>query len=217
MTLRARLRALLTFGTGVVRGLPELAPDEDPLVMFGEWYRAAEEAGVLLPEWMTLATSSPSGRPSARAVLLKGWDQRGFVFFTNYESRKARELEANPHAALLLHWPVLQRQVRVEGSTDRISISESEAYWKTRPRGSRIGAWASRQSSVLDERRTLEDAVAETERRFAGRDVPLPPFWGGYRVAPELIEFWQGRINRLHDRVVYHRAGGGWRMERLWP
>lgn len=217
MSIRAKLKTLITAGQGVTLGLPDLAATEDPFELFGQWFRAAEESGMLLPETMSLATCTTDGRPSARAVLLKKWDQTGFVFFTNYGSRKAKELDGNPYASLLFHWPILERQVRIEGTVERISEEESAAYFRTRARGSRIGAWASSQSDVLPDRETLERSVQEVQERFAGGDVPLPPFWGGYRVAPESIEFWQGRVNRLHDRIRYRRDGSDWTTDRLWP
>jgi pyridoxamine 5'-phosphate oxidase len=166
---------------------------------------------------MTVATATPEGAPAARIMLLKGVDQRGFRFFTNYESRKGRELVANRRAALVFHWAVLQRQVRVEGAVERLTHAESEEYFRTRPRGSRIGAWASRQSADLTSRAELERLVRESETRFAGGDVPLPPFWGGLRLVPTVIEFWQGRINRLHDRLRYTRTPDGWAVTRLFP
>ncbi|WP_437595907.1 pyridoxamine 5'-phosphate oxidase [Sorangium sp. So ce590] len=166
---------------------------------------------------MTLATADASGRPSARMVLLKGIDERGFVFFTNHESRKALELTANPFAALCIHWAKAAEQVRVEGSIERISDAESDAYFETRPRGSQIGAWASRQSAPLPSREELVARVREIEARFEGRPVPRPAFWGGYRVVPERIEFWRGQESRLHDRVLYLRDGDRWRVERLYP
>jgi pyridoxamine 5'-phosphate oxidase len=217
MSLRAKFKTLFTAGQGVALGLPDLDATDDPLTLFGDWYRAAEESGILLPETMTLASATPDGRPSARAVLLKKWDQEGFVFYTNFGSRKARELDDNPWAALLFNWGILERQVRIEGPVARISEEESLGYFKTRARGSRIGAWASAQSEPLDDRATLEDKVRETQERFAGQDVPLPPFWGGYRVKPETIEFWQGRLNRLHDRIQYRRDGSTWQTRRLYP
>ncbi|KYF58630.1 pyridoxine/pyridoxamine 5'-phosphate oxidase [Sorangium cellulosum] len=166
---------------------------------------------------MTLATVDASGRPSARMVLLKGIDDRGFVFFTNYASRKAADLEANPFAALCIHWAKAAEQVRVEGRVERIGDAESDAYFATRPRGSQIGAWASRQSAPLPSRERLIERVREIEARFEGRPVPRPAFWGGYRLVPERVELWRGQESRLHDRVVYLRDGDGWRVERLYP
>ena len=217
MSLRSRLRALLTMGQGVALGLPDADAGQDPIVLFGRWFDDARRSGLLLPEAMCLATATPDGRPSARMMLLKGADQRGFVFFTNYESRKGDELAANARAALVFHWAVLQRQVRVEGPVERLTDTESAAYFGTRARGSRIGAWASRQSADLASRDELDRRVREYEQRFAGRDVPLPPFWGGLRLVPRVIEFWQGRINRLHDRLRFVRDGNAWRSERLFP
>ncbi|HET7040317.1 MAG TPA: pyridoxamine 5'-phosphate oxidase, partial [Gemmatimonadales bacterium] len=217
MSLLSRIRALLTAGQGVLRGLPDATADRDPLELFREWFAAAAAAGIVLPEAMAVATATPGGAPSVRMMLLKGVDGGGFVFFTNYESRKAMELESNPRAALVFHWAILQRQVRVEGAVTRLSPEASEAYFRTRPRGSRIGAWASRQSRPLGDRAELEARVREHEARFAGGEVPLPDFWGGYRLAPQSVEFWQGRINRLHDRLRFERAGPGWRAVRLYP
>jgi len=217
MSLKSTLRTVITAGQGVTVGLPDAAADQDPIELFGIWFEAAHEAGLLMPEAMTLATCTKDGRPSARMVLLKGFDARGFVFFTNYESRKAGELIENPRAALVLHWAVLQRQVRVEGTVAKVSAEESYAYFRTRPRGSRIGAWASRQSTVLEERRQLEERVHAYEEQFGGDDVPLPPFWGGFRVAPQCIEFWQGRTDRLHDRLVFVQNADGWETTRLYP
>jgi pyridoxamine 5'-phosphate oxidase len=166
---------------------------------------------------VTLATADASGRPSARMVLLRGIDERGFVFHTNYTSRKGAELDANPHAALCFYWPTLDEQIRVEGQVERLPADESDAYFETRPRGSQLGAWASAQSQVLKSRETLEEEYRKTELRFDGQPVPRPPFWGGFRLKPNRIEFWYGRPDRLHDRVVYSRDGGEWRIERLYP
>jgi pyridoxamine 5'-phosphate oxidase len=217
MSLIARLRTLFTFGQGLVRGIPDARPGEDPLELFRRWYAAAERAGIYLPEVMALGTATPDGIPAVRMVLLKGLDERGFTFFTNYGSRKGQELRDNPRAALTFHWAVLERQVRIEGTVSRLSEEESFAYFRSRPRGSRIGAWASRQSEVLEAREVLERQVRTYEARFRDREVPLPPSWGGYLLVPTRIEFWQGRVNRLHDRLLFERAGAGWVHSRLYP
>jgi pyridoxamine 5'-phosphate oxidase len=217
MSLESSIKTVLTLGKGLAVGLPPAADDADPIELFRSWFEAAQGAGVLLPEAVTLATATPDGIPSARMVLLKEVDARGFVFFTNYGSRKARELDANPRAALCFHWAVLQRQVRVSGRVARVATEESAEYFATRPRGSQIGAWASRQSQSLPSREDLERAVRDLGEKYAGQDVPLPPFWGGYRLEPEQIEFWQGRADRLHDRLVFTREGDGWSTRRLYP
>jgi pyridoxamine 5'-phosphate oxidase len=217
MSLISRVRTIFTFGQGVVRGLPDARPDADPLDLFRRWYAAAERSGIAHPEAMALGTATPDGVPAVRMVLLKGVDERGFTFFTNYESRKGLELRDNPRAALTFYWAVLERQVRVEGTVSRLTEEESSAYFRSRPRGSRIGAWASRQSDVLETREVLERRVREYEARFSEGEVPLPPFWGGYRVAAAHIEFWQGRVNRLHDRLLFERTATGWTSARLYP
>jgi pyridoxamine 5'-phosphate oxidase len=165
----------------------------------------------------TLATCDEHGQPSARVVLLRTVDERGFGFFTNFTSRKGRELDANPKAALCIHWIALDEQIRIEGQVERMADRESEAYFDARPRGSQLGAWASEQSQVLPSRETLEEKYREIERRFEGQPVPRPPFWGGYRIVPHRIEFWYGRPDRLHDRMVYVKEKSGWRIERLYP
>lgn len=216
--LRAHVKAMRTLARGVAGGLSELSAADDPLDLFADWFSDAERSGLLLPESVALATATADGAPSVRMVLLKGVDQAGFRFFTNYESRKAGELEANPQAALCFHWSVLERQVRVEGEVARLSHAESEEYFHSRDRGSQIGAWASRQSRPLEKRAALETRVREMEVRFLGGAVPLPDHWGGYVLRPTRIEFWQGRANRLHDRLVYTPAsGGGWDVTRLQP
>ena len=217
MSIRSTLRAFFTTGKGVVRGLSEEEAGSDPFALFDRWFRDARQAGLYLPESMALATSTADGKPSVRQILLKGCDERGFVFYTNYDSRKGLEIAENPSAALAVHWPILQRQVRIDGPVEKTSAAESEAYFATRPHGSRIGAWASDQSSVLDGREELERRFRETRERFGSGDVPLPPFWGGYRVIPETIEFWQGRANRLHDRLRFTREPAGWTIDRLYP
>jgi pyridoxamine 5'-phosphate oxidase len=198
-------------------GLTESAADPDPIVQFRRWFDEVLAADLHEPNAMTLATATPEGRPSARIVLLKGFDERGFVFYTNYEGRKGEELEANPRCALVFYWGELERQVRVEGSASRVPEGESDEYFGSRPRGSRLGAWASEQSRPVDGRDVLEERLRDLEAEYEGREVPRPPFWGGYRVEPYSIEFWQGRENRMHDRLVYRRSGGSWRRERLQP
>lgn len=197
--------------------LRKSAVDSDPLEQFRRWYAEAEEAGVKVPQAVALATATADGAPSVRMVLLKGADERGFVFFTGYVSRKAAELDANPRAALLFHWDALGRQVRIEGRVARVAGQESDAYFATRPRGAQLAAAASQQSSVLRDRAEIDNRVAELAREHEGSNVRRPDHWGGYRLVPETYEFWQHRDDRLHDRLRYRRANGAWVVERLSP
>jgi pyridoxamine 5'-phosphate oxidase len=201
-----------------LRGLNESDVDPDPVVQFCHWFDQALAAGVTEPNAMVLATAAPDGWPSARVVLLKGVDERGFSFFTNYHSRKGRELAANPHAALTFFWPELERQVRVKGTVGVVTPEESDDYFRSRPLDSQLGAWASPQSEAISGRDELERRLAEVRERFAGGAVPRPSHWGGYRLAPTEVEFWQGRPGRLHDRLRYVRdPDGAWRLGRLGP
>jgi pyridoxamine 5'-phosphate oxidase len=190
----------------------------DPIGQLGRWIDDARRAGVVLPEAMALATADAQGRASVRHVLMRGLDERGIVFFTNYESRKGLELSANPNAAAVFFWRELDRQVSVRGAVERTSAEESDAYFRTRPREARIGAWASRQTRVVDSREALEARYREMDTRFPGDDVPLPPHWGGFRIRPEAFEFWKGRVHRLHDRFRYLLGpSGAWSLDRLYP
>ena len=190
----------------------------DPLSLIRAWYDEAEAEGLFEPDAMALATASPDGMPSVRIVLLKGIDARGLRFFTNYGSRKGRELDANPRAAVTIHWATMHRAVRAEGPVERLTAEESDAYFASRGRASRLGAWASRQGTPIPDRETLEAAFAAADERYPGEQVPRPEYWGGYRLVPDAVELWQGRPNRLHDREHFLREpGGGWRSERLSP
>jgi pyridoxamine 5'-phosphate oxidase len=190
----------------------------DPIEQFATWFSTAVNSGLPDANAIALATATPDGKPSVRIVLLKGFDQGGFVFFTNYQSDKGRELVANPQAAFVIYWVQLERQIRVAGRVEKTSRAESQVYFHSRPRGSQLGAWVSHQSEVIDARRILEARLAEMTERFAGVEIELPPHWGGYRIVPEALEFWQGRANRLHDRFRYIRQpDGSWTIDRLAP
>jgi len=197
-------------------GLSEAQAHADPIRQFERWFEDALRAGVPLANAMTLATVTPAGAPSARIVLLKGVERGGFLFYTNYLSRKGRELERRASACLLLLWSQLERQVRIDGTVQKVTAAESDAYYATRPLGARLSAWASAQSETVGSREILEKAMAELARRH-GQNPPRPSHWGGYRVEPQEIEFWQGRSDRLHDRLLYRRAGSSWKIERLSP
>lgn len=191
--------------------------DADPFVQFDRWFQDAQRAGVLEPNAMSVATVDVTGQPSSRTVLLKFYDRRGFVFYTNLGSRKAREIGANPQVALLFFWPELHRQVKIRGTAARTSAAESLGYFMRRPRDSQLGAWISEQSQPIASRALLEQKFAEISRKFSAGEVPLPSFWGGYRVSPHAIEFWQGQESRLHDRFLYSSGDSGWAIERLAP
>ena len=197
--------------------LDETRMASDPLVVFNEWMEQAIAAGLLEPNAMTVATATADGKPSARVLLLKEVNEEGFVFFTNYQSRKGEELMANPYAALVFDWHTLQRQVRVEGEVEKLSPEASDDYFNSRPEGARVGAWVSPQSKVVQGREELNQLQEEQEKRFREEPVYRPPHWGGFLVRPTAVEFWQGRPSRLHDRVVYHKTEGGWTKQRLAP
>jgi pyridoxamine 5'-phosphate oxidase len=204
--------------TYALESLSEQDVATDPVAQFGRWFDEALHAQLYEPNAMTLATADATGRPSARTVLLKGFDAAGFVFYTNYDSRKGRDLMDNPQAALLFWWGELERQVRIEGRVKKVGAEESEAYFQSRPRDSQLGAWASPQSRTILERAVIESNMAALQSQYADQPVlPLPPHWGGYRVLPDVFEFWQGRESRLHDRIRYTRDGEGWVLDRLAP
>ena len=199
-------------------GLTEKDLARDPFRQFEKWFQEAEASKLVEPNAMIVASATRDGRPSARTMLLKSVDGRGFVFYTNYESRKGRELDANPHVSLVFPWFPFERQVVVEGTVTKVAREEAEAYFHSRPLASQLGAWASAQSTIIPGRKALEEAMKDLEKKYAGQPVPLPPYWGGYRVAPATVEFWQGRRSRLHDRLRYRRGSdGSWTVERLSP
>ncbi|AFY53508.1 Pyridoxamine 5'-phosphate oxidase [Rivularia sp. PCC 7116] len=201
-----------------LHGLSETEVDSNPLIQFKQWFDRAVSADILEPNAMTVATTTPEGKPSARMVLLKDFDERGFVFYTNYNSQKAQELAENPQAVLVFWWAELQRQVRISGRVEKVSEAESDKYFYSRPLKSRLGAWVSNQSKVIESREVLEKQLEELQEKYQNQEVPRPSHWGGIRVIPAEIEFWQGRSSRLHDRLVYRRNyDGDWRIERLSP
>jgi pyridoxamine 5'-phosphate oxidase len=201
----------------LVGELNEADAASDAIEQFRRWFSDANGASVIEPNAMTLATVNAKGQPAARIVLLKGFDERGFEFHSNYTSRKGRELEENPRASLLFFWGELERQVRIDGSVEKLTRAESEAYFHIRPIESQLGAWVSHQSQVIESREQLKQRQEELRKRFAGNEIPVPPFWGGYRLVPAEVEFWQGRPSRLHDRLLYVRSGNGWVIRRLAP
>lgn len=217
MTLFEKLRCLFTFGQGVALPLPEIPVNSTPLPLFKQWFEDANKSGILLPEAMSVSSCSQDGQPSSRMVLLKAFDEEGFVFYTNYGSRKSHELNENNKVSLLFHWNVLQRQIRIEGTVERVTQQESADYFHSRDRGSQVGAWASKQSNKIKSENELKDRMTHFSDKYAEGEVPHPEFWGGWRVKPTYIEFWQGRANRLHDRVCFEKAENNWNNFKLHP
>jgi len=217
MTLFEKLRCLFTFGQGVALPLPEIASDSTPFSLFKQWFDDANKSGILLPEAVSVSSCSKDGQPSSRMVLLKAFDEQGFVFFTNYNSRKSNELNENNKVALLFHWNVLQRQIRIEGTVEKVTPQESANYFHSRDKGSQVGAWASKQSQKLQTENELKDRMAYFSEKYATGEVPHPEFWGGWRVKPTYIEFWQGRASRLHDRVCFEKEKDEWKNFKLHP
>jgi len=217
MTLFEKIRCLLTFGQGVALPLPELSADTTPTQLFEQWFNDAKKSGVLLPEAMSVSSCNADGQPSSRMVLLKDYDEDGFVFFTNYASRKSHELNDNSKVALLFHWNVLQRQIRIEGTVEKVTRQESADYFHSRDRGSQVGAWASKQSQKLKSDNELKERMSHYQEKFSQGEVPHPEFWGGWRIKPHAIEFWQGRASRLHDRICFEQKNGSWSQHKLHP
>ncbi len=217
MTLYEKIRCLFTFGQGVALPLPEISSDSTPTELFTQWFNDANKSGILLPEAMSVSSCSSDGQPSSRMVLLKHFDERGFVFFTNYGSRKSHELVENNKVALLFHWNVLQRQIRIEGTVEKVTMQESADYFHSRDRGSQIGAWASKQSKKLTHDKELIERMESFKKKYNEGEVPHPEFWGGWRIKPTYIEFWQGRASRLHDRVCFEKKDDGWQNFKLHP
>lgn len=217
MTLFEKLRCLFTFGQGVALPLPELSSNTTPAQLFELWFNDAQKSGILLPEAMSVSSCNVEGQPSSRMVLLKDYDNDGFVFFTNYASRKSQELTENNKVALLFHWNVLQRQIRIEGTVEKVSVQESADYFHSRDRGSQVGAWASKQSQRLNYDDELKEQMSHYQDKFSPGEVPHPEFWGGWRIKPHAIEFWQGRANRLHDRLCFEKEGDKWFNYKLNP
>lgn len=217
MTLFEKLRCLFTFGQGVALPLPELSANTTPDQLFEQWFADASKSGILLPEAMSVSSCSSDGQPSSRMVLLKDYDEEGFVFFTNYACRKSHELSENNKVALLFHWNVLQRQIRIEGTVEKVSTQESADYFHSRDRGSQVGAWASKQSQKLKYDDELKERMSHYQNKFSEGEVPHPEFWGGWRVKPHAIEFWQGRANRLHDRLCFEKENDTWLNHKLNP
>lgn len=217
MTFLEKLRCLLTFGQGVALPLTNISKNTQPIALFDQWFNDANKSGILLPESMSVSSCDKNGQPSSRMVLLKSFDENGFVFYTNYHSRKSQELEENNKVALLFHWNVLQRQVRIEGTVEKVSAEQSAAYFHSRDKGSQIGAWASKQSDRITQETQLDNRFKALSTKFGDKEIPYPEFWGGWQVKPHNIEFWQGRASRMHDRICFEKKGQQWQQYKLQP
>ncbi len=212
------IQSLVLASKGAINGLPEANLKQSPIQLFEDWFNDAKKSGLFLPEAMSISTVNSAGEVSSRMVLLKSFNKDGFIFYTNYNSQKAQDIENNAQVALLFHWDILQRQVRVKGRIEKISAEKSAKYFASRERGSQLAAWASKQSHVVDSRQKMEQAYQQQEQQFAGKEVVCPEFWGGYQIVPNQIEFWQGRVNRFHDRFVFKKdKAKNWSSERLYP